>query len=171
MSKTFLTSDTHYGHKNILTFLRGDGKLLREFSSVEEMDETLVSNWNKVVSKDDKVYHLGDVCFTATKLHEIMPRLNGTKVLIKGNHDNLKMSAYMQYFKDVRAYHVLDKMLLSHIPVHLGSLERWGVNIHGHLHSNVIPDVRYINVSVEQTNFTPVDFEQIRIIVKSLGLR
>jgi len=170
MSKVFLISDTHFGHKNILTFLNQDGSKLRDFASVEEMDETMIDNWNKTVSKNDKVYHLGDLVFSNRKLQEVMPRLNGTKVLIKGNHDNLKLSQYMQFFKDVRAYHILDKMLLSHIPVFVGSMERWGINIHGHLHGNNVPDPRYINVSVEQINFTPIDFEEIREQAKEIRL-
>lgn len=167
MSRTFLISDTHFGHSNILTFKRDDGTPLRPFSSVEEMDEVMINNWNSVVGKKDKVYHLGDLLFSNRKLQEVMPRLNGTKVLIKGNHDNLKLSQYAQFFKDVRAYHVLDKMVLSHIPIHLNSLERWRANLHGHLHSNLINDKRYINLSVEQINYTPIDFEEIRERVKN----
>lgn len=174
--KTFLISDTHFGHSNILTFIDNRGNKLRDFNSIEEMDETLIDNWNKVVNKNDKVYHLGDLTFSNKKLNEIMPRLNGTKVLIKGNHDNLKLHQYAQYFKDIRAYHVLDKFVLSHIPIHTDSVSRWRANIHGHLHSEIVTyvtegdygelysveDTRYINVSVEQINYTPIDFEEIR---------
>ena len=162
MSKTFLISDTHFGHANILTFLDGDGKVLRDFSSVEEMDETMVDNWNKTVSNKDKVYHLGDVLFSNRVLQTIMPRLNGTKILIKGNHDNLKLSQYQQFFKDIRSYHILDKFVLSHIPIHPDSLYRWKANLHGHLHNNILDDERYMNLSVERINYTPKDFEEIR---------
>lgn len=161
--KTFLIGDTHFGHSNILTFLRDDGTKLRDFKSIEEMDETLIRNWNSVVGQNDKVYHLGDVGFkNYTRLAIILDRLNGDKVLIKGNHDNFKLAQYAQHFKDIRAYHILDKFVLSHIPIHPESVTRWKANIHGHLHSNVIKDPRYINVSVEQINFTPIDFEEIR---------
>ena len=160
--KTFLISDTHFGHGNILTFKNTDGTPLRPFSTVEEMDESMIDNWNKVVSAGDKVYHLGDVTFSNRLLQSVMPRLHGTKVLIKGNHDGLKPSQYQQYFKDVRACHILDKMLLSHIPIHPESLARWRCNIHGHTHGNTLPDSRYICVCVEQTNYAPVDFEYIR---------
>lgn len=160
--KTFLISDTHFGHGNILTFLNPDGTKVRDFSSVEEMNETMIENWNKVIGLNDKVYHLGDVLFTKKWLDLIMPRLNGVKILIKGNHDNLKLSQYAQYFKDVRAYLVLDKFALSHIPVHPESITRWKGNIHGHLHNNILADPRYINVSVERINYTPINFEEIR---------
>lgn len=159
--KTFLISDTHFGHANILTFKDKDGKPIRPFQSLEQMNETMIDNWNRVVSPVDKVYHLGDVLFTKKWLDLIMPRLNGTKVLIKGNHDNLKLSQYAQYFKDVRAYWVLDKLVLSHVPIHPESLSRWKANVHGHLHNNTLTDPRYINVSVERINYTPINFEEI----------
>lgn len=162
MSKTFLISDTHFFHDNILKFKREDGSPLRNFKDMDHMMTTLIYNWNKVVGKGDKVYHLGDVGFSNASSLQVLDQLNGTKVLIKGNHDGQKLSVYAQYFKDVRAYHILDKFLLSHIPIHPESLSRWKANIHGHTHANLIEDPRYYNVSVEVINYTPVDFEEIR---------
>lgn len=163
MSKTFLISDTHFGHANILTFKKQNGDPLRSFHNIVEHDEHLIEQWNKTVSPNDKVYHLGDVGFkNFTNLSLILNRLNGTKVLIKGNHDNFKLSQYQQYFKDVRASHILDKFILTHIPIHPESVGRWKANIHGHLHDNSLKDNRYFNVSVEKTNYAPLDFEFIR---------
>lgn len=161
--KTFLIADTHFGHANILTFKRNNGLPLRDFPNIDEHDELLMDNWNSVVSANDKVYHLGDVGFKSfSKLGYILERLNGTKVLIKGNHDGFKLSQYQQYFKDIRGTHQLDKFILSHIPIHPESLSRWRGNIHGHVHDNTLSDTKYINVSVENINFTPIDFEEIR---------
>ena len=163
MGKTFLIADTHFGHSNILTFKRNNGEFLRVFPTIEEHDEKLIENWNSVVSSHDKVYHLGDVGFKSfSKLSLILSRLNGTKILIKGNHDGFKLSQYQQHFKDVRGTHQLDKFLLSHIPIHPESLSRWKGNIHGHVHDNSLPDSRYINVSVENINYVPINFEEIR---------
>lgn len=164
MAKTFLISDTHFSQNNILTFKKEDGTLLRDgFYGIHHHNETLIENWNKVISPQDKVYHLGDVGFTNwTLLDSILSRLNGTKVLIKGNHDNHKLSQYAQHFKDIRASHVLDKMILTHIPIHPDSLSRWKANIHGHTHGNNLSDKRYFNVSVEQIKYKPIDFEEIR---------
>ena len=168
MSRTFLIGDTHFGHSNITKFLRSDGSKLRPWDNIKEHDEALMENWNSAVKPEDKIYHLGDLGFSnSTHLLRICSSLNGTKILIKGNHDQLKLSQYAQVFKDVRAYHTLDKILLAHIPVHPGSLGRWKGQIHGHLHANKVelskhhPDPRYYNVSVEQINYTPIDFEEV----------
>ena len=162
--KTFLIGDTHFGHSNILTFKKQDGSPLRVFDNIYEHDEYLIYKWNLVVKPEDKVYHLGDVGFrNFTTLNQILSRLNGSKILIKGNHDNMKLSQYAQHFKDIRGSHTLDKFILTHIPIHPDSLSRWVGNIHGHMHSNSLPDSRYINVSVEQLNdYTPIDFEEIK---------
>lgn len=65
MTNVFVTSDTHFSHKNACKFMNEDGLAkMRPWNDVEEMNEALIENWNKVVSKDDKVYHLGDVAFT-----------------------------------------------------------------------------------------------------------
>jgi calcineurin-like phosphoesterase family protein len=177
--KTWLISDTHFGHANILTFKKYNGELLRPgFKDVDHMDWSMVANWNKVVAPEDKVYHLGDLSICRwSHLNMILSALNGRKVLIKGNHDKLKLSQYAQHFYDVRGYHVLDGILLAHIPVHPECLGRWRGQVHGHLHSNLIgqyhdvgrsvnavyvPDYRYFNVSVEQINYTPIDWEEVK---------
>lgn len=163
----FLASDLHLSHSNIITFLDDKGDRIRPFDSIQEHDETIIHNWNKVVRPSDKVYLLGDIVFKNTHL-ELIGRLHGIKTLVKGNHDELKPSQYLQYFKDIRACSILDKFILTHIPIHPDSLSRCKANIHGHLHQNVVklpdgsPDPRYINVSMEQISFTPIPFETIR---------
>ena len=160
-------------------FLRSDGSPLRPWDEVYEMDEALVANWNRVVGSKDKVYHLGDVVINRKAL-KILSRLNGEKVLIKGNHDIFRAEEYLEYFKDIRGSHTLDKYVMTHIPIHTASIERWGGNIHGHLHSNKVmmpewyideegtwntwsvEDPRYFCASVEQINYTPIAFEEIK---------
>lgn len=166
--RTYLISDTHFGHANILTFTKEDGTPLRPgFKDIKEHDEILIQNWNKVVGPNDRVYHLGDVGFKNWGYFlNVLTCLHGTKVLIKGNHDNFKLSQYAQVFKDVRAYHVLDKMVLSHVPIHPDSVSRGTVNLHGHLHHHELDDPRYLNMCVEHWDYTPVDFEYIRELVK-----
>lgn len=186
MPSVFLTSDTHFGHANICKFTTSDGKPVRPWDNVEEMDEALVANWNAVVKPGDKVYHLGDVVISKRCLPTV-GRLNGDKVLIRGNHDIFPDADYQQYFRSLRGYHVMNGMILSHIPVHPDSLGRFGVNIHGHTHTNRVRkargvdartgeilysdklDVRYHCVCVEQTDFTPILFEDVIKKIKAEG--
>ncbi len=179
MPATFLVSDTHFGHEKTCTmFKRADGTPLRPFKTVEEMDEEMVRRWNERVGKKDKVYHLGDVVINRKYL-EILGRLNGDKVLIRGNHDIFKLEDYTKYFRDVRGYHVMNGMIFSHVPVHPESLGRFGVNVHGHLHYQRVKkivgvdetgaftysdeiDPRYHCVCVEQTDYTPITLEEVK---------
>jgi calcineurin-like phosphoesterase family protein len=115
----------------------------------------MVKMWNEVVAPNDRVYHLGDVVINRRCL-PTLGRLNGKKVLIKGNHDIFKLHDYLPYFEDIRAYTVYNNVIMSHIPVHPDSKGRFSGNIHGHLHTNVIDDPWYKNVSVEQIGFKPI---------------
>jgi calcineurin-like phosphoesterase family protein len=172
-------SDTHFGHTGVCQFTRNDGVTkLRPWDNAEEMDEAMVKAWNERVTPNDKVYHLGDVVINRKALG-IMSRLNGDKVLIRGNHDIFKDEDYRAHFRELRAYHVMNGMILSHIPVHSESLGRFGVNIHGHTHANRVMkarsvdartgeilysneiDTRYHCVCVEQTDFAPILFEDV----------
>ena len=166
MPSVFLASDPHFGHWGMCKFLRSDGTKLRPWDTPEEMDEALVKNWNETVKPKDKVYLLGDVVINRRALPTV-GRLNGDLVLIRGNHDIFKLHEYTQYFRDIRAYHVLNKqrVILSHIPIHAMQMERWRGNIHGHCHANRVmlgdvPDARYVCVSMEQINYTPILMEE-----------
>jgi len=166
MPAVFLVSDTHFGHAGVCKFLRDDGVTkLRPWDTPEEMDEEMIRRWNETVRPKDKVYHLGDVVINRRHL-KTLARLNGDKVLIKGNHDIFKLEDYTPYFRDIRGYHVMNGMILSHIPVHESALYRFGTNIHGHTHSNRVMkdsqvDARYQSVCVEQIDFTPILFEDL----------
>lgn len=170
MPSIWLVSDTHFGHAGVCRFLRSDGVTkLRPWDNPEEMDEYMVQAWNDRVRPNDKVYHLGDVVINRKSL-STLSRLNGDKVLIRGNHDIFRDDEYRKYFRELRAYHVMNGMILSHIPIHPDSLGRFGTNIHGHLHANqvmteingeTVPDLRYICVCVEQTEFAPILFENV----------
>lgn len=179
MPAVFLVSDTHFGHAGVCKFTESDGVTkTRPWTDPAEMDEEMVKRWNDTVRPNDKVYHLGDVVINRKAL-STMARLNGDKVLIRGNHDIFPDVEYRKYFRELRAYHVMNGMILSHIPLHSDSLGRFGTNIHGHLHSNRVkkarginaktgeilysdePDVRYHCVCVEQTDFTPILFEDV----------
>ena len=161
MMNKFYISDTHFGHDKILDF-EGDA---RPFGCIIEHDEELILRWNSVVGKRDVVVHLGDVAFKpATTLDRVMPRLNGIKKLVLGNHDTADIHRYLKYFTKVYSA-IEDKeagILFSHYPVHPSQLEfRYKYNVHGHMHSAVIVDKRYLNISCEHTSLTPIPHEEI----------
>lgn len=172
----FFASDHHFHHKNILTFKDADNNPLRVFDDVEEMNTHMVESHNRVVRPSDKVYFLGDVSMSRNaKGLEILGRMQGEKILVKGNHDLCTANQYLKYFKDIRGSHQFDGMILTHIPIHPESLARWGLNVHGHLHSNQVmlhnaagqvlgPDPRYFNVSMEQINYTPISLEEVKAL-------
>ena len=187
MPATFLVSDTHFGHMGVCRFTRNDGVTkLRPWDTADEMDEAMVQAWNERVRPNDKIYHCGDVVINRRAL-PILDRLNGDKVLIRGNHDIFRDDEYRKYFRELRAYHVMNGLILSHIPVHEASLGRFGCSIHGHLHANRVMkargvntktgeilysdevDPRYYNVSVEQTDFAPILFEDVLKKIKEQG--
>jgi calcineurin-like phosphoesterase family protein len=187
MPAVFLVSDTHFGHAGVCRFTLNDGVTkLRPWTDPDEMDEAMVEAWNERVKPTDKVYHLGDVVINRKSL-KTLARLNGDKILIRGNHDIFPDVEYRKYFRELRAYHVMNGLILSHIPVHEASLGRFGCNIHGHTHANRVMkacgvdantgatlysdeiDPRYHCVCVEQTNFAPILFEDVIKRIKAEG--
>ncbi len=169
--KAWVIADLHFGHAGMCKFTNFDGSKVRPWDSVFDMDEALIDNWNSVVGHDDRVYVLGDLAMNKRGVATVA-RCNGRKVLIKGNHDEEKLGLYAGFFDDVRAIDDRKefdrKFVMTHVPLHPHCLERFGLNIHGHLHNNIIklddgvtPDKRYACVSVERINFTPKLLEQI----------
>lgn len=180
MNDIWFIGDTHFGHRNILSFEEG-GHPLRDFSSIEEHDMKIIANWNSVVKPHDKIYHLGDVAFNK-KCMDYFKILNGKKRLIRGNHDLFKDHLYTEHFQQIHGVKSFcingHRGVLSHVPLHEDCISRWGLNIHGHLHANrirmsnleehkghpeldTIDDPRYFNVSCEQINYTPIHIEEI----------
>ena len=152
--KYFVIADTHFGHLNVIKYCN------RPFIDVNSMDETLIKNWNAVVSKIDTVFVLGDFSFyKKDKTAEICSKLNGQKILIIGNHDNRNE----QYYRDcgfISAYRypiVFNNFcLLSHEPLQLSETTPY-FNYYGHVHN----DNKYFDnatskcVSVERINYQP----------------
>ena len=168
----WVISDTHFGHENILRFKDKDGSYFRgeKFSSVKEMNECMIDNWNSVVKPGDRVYHLGDVFFGSKEdFKALWPKLNGSKRLIVGNHDDIKFLSSGGFFKKLSMWRMFPEFncVLTHVPIHESSLRVWGdygdegLNIHGHIHQNPSPTNNHMCVSVEQINYTPVNLEEI----------
>ncbi len=169
MGRVLISSDWHLGHDNILKFKRDDGTPLRDFKTIEEHDETIISRHNEVVKPEDTLYFLGDAVMNRRHLRQIS-RMNGRKVLIKGNHDIFPLEDYTPWFDDIRAYKVFPQhgLILSHIPLHPCQFEgRWKYNGHGHLHANLVnvtkhhPDLRYMNLCMEHIDYRPLTLEEV----------
>lgn len=152
MSRTWVYSDPHFYHKNIVTFYNYDGSKVRPWDDADQMTEEMVSWFNELVDDADRVYILGDVAFTAANMNRVVPRLKGRKVLIPGNHEPTKMRKYFGLFDDVRGYVVKKGFIMSHIPLHPGSMGKWQLNIHGHLHNNSIKQGFYLDPSLKITS-------------------
>ena len=160
----YFIADTHFGDDNIRRYEN------RPFCSVNEMDTALIKNWNITVSQDDTIYVLGDFGADGTE-KEILSKLNGTKYLIKGNHD-VKSNEYYRDagFKEVYDLPVLFKnfWILSHDAIYVNRNMPYA-NLFGHVHNNpIVKDYssQHFCVSAERTNYTPILFEEIAKKVK-----
>lgn len=160
----FVTSDQHFNHKKIIEYQD------RPFSSVGEMNDQLIMNWNAEVRPEDTVIFLGDII---KKSHAAdaedhryaqswLYMLHGNKILVQGNHDPLGLGA---------PYLIVDtdagRLLMVHDPDNLPF--RWnGWVVHGHhhkCHPDRFPLINYknrtVNVSVELTKYRPVPLDAI----------
>lgn len=145
----------------------------RPWDTLEQMHEGLIKNWNARVGKEDRVFVLGDFSFgSKPQIRELVPRLHGKKILIKGNHDMRNGVFYVEagfasvshfpIFYTDESRGITQRFILSHEPVFpaVGDL----INIHGHLHNGVNPDFyapQHYCVSVEQTDYRPITLPDI----------
>lgn len=177
----FFTSDSHYGHSNIIWMCK------RPYTNVEEMNRKLIENWNNVVKPDDLVFHLGDFAFGGQPLwRSIREQLNGNIILIKGNHDdrNLKNGCKVLFdgvYDQVKFYIENRCIYLNHYPFlcyggSYRSEEDAVFQLFGHVHSGpnstgldndrlkMLFPYQY-DVGVDNNNYTPVSWEQIKEII------
>lgn len=153
---TFFTADLHFGHANLI--LRE-----RKFPTVEEHDELIIRNWNKMVTKRDKVFILGDVAMENHKHYHLLDRLLGLKTVVGGNHDLEKDIKYLLEHVD-KVIGCIDYkgFCVTHMPVHRSEVMGfYRGNIHGHTHEKHIEDKLYFNVCLDARGFRPVPFEYI----------
>ena len=181
MVEIWYCSDHHFDHAKIIEYSN------RPFANVEEMNEELIKRHNEVVKPHHHCWFGGDLTMHR-KIHtikyRILDRLNGHKRLLLGNHDLDTIAHYSEWFEKIKASHVHDNILFTHIPVHPEALGRFRGNAHGHSHcNNYAPAIRYkwingvqdktrpystpyINLSVEQTDFRPISLEELNQRIK-----
>lgn len=150
----YFTSDTHFGHKNIIQYCD------RPFANTHEMERVLVRNWNDKVLPTDTVYHLGDFAFAKrSEVERLLAELNGTKVLIKGNHDSSQTRGARGWAAVVPSLriclHMLGEVLLQHKP--------GKAMLHGHTHSGPLERLngRSLDVGADAWDYAPVSLEEV----------
>lgn len=171
----FFTSDTHFGHNNIIRYCN------RPFNTVSEHDEVLINNWNKTVGANDTVFHLGDFAFCGSdKMSEILSRLNGHIILIKGNHDHFQNSILSKFEECYSQLHIeigKKSVYLNHYPflTYSGMYRNNAViQLYGHVHSGPlstsgkdlsklsITSPYQLEVGVDNFNYTPISWKQVK---------
>lgn len=181
MSEIFITSDLHLMHsKPFLYEPRG-------FTSIEEMNETIVEKWNKAVKPDDTVYNLGDFAMNDVEVAiSYIQRLNGHIIWIAGNHDSkAKIDkilgacwqqdlSYCGYADTLKAHKFI--FYLSHYPTLTSNMDDTGlqhrvISLHGHTHQKtnfLYPDNPFIyHVGVDSHNCYPVNIEEVIADIKN----
>ncbi|MHC6204298.1 metallophosphoesterase [Breznakiellaceae bacterium SP9] len=175
----YFTADTHFNHSNIINTCG------RPFKNVEQMNKTLIQNWNSCITAGDAVYILGDLVFkgTGSEVNKIIEKLNGKKYLIKGNHDKFidDTSFNVNNFEWIKDYYVLNyekiKFILFHYPIfewdgYFGD----AIHLYGHVHNsgnNKEQSKRFetlgkraINVGVDVNSYCPISIQTIIKMVK-----
>lgn len=171
--KIYFTSDLHLGHDNIIRFFN------RPFSSVDEMNDKIIQNYNSIIHKNDLVYILGDLTYkiSVEESNNLIQQLKGHKVLIRGNHD-LKYDSSL--FDDILDYKEFNynkvKYVLMHYPLMEwnGSYKKKSIHLHGHIHSsseynhkNLENGIMRYDVGVDANNYYPVSLEYIENYFKN----
>ena len=161
----WVTSDFHFNHKKILN-------TCRDFYSIKDHNEYIVSQYNSVVAKDDLVYVLGDIGFYDLKyVGKWIKKLNGRKILILGNHDQGSIEEYKRMgFIDVVNHPIYysDKIILSHFPAKEAFQNQFCINVHGHLHGAILSLPNYFNCNLEMTNYKPINIKQFEEIAEEM---
>lgn len=183
--KLFFTSDTHFSHENIIKYC------FRSFRTIDEMNQKLIENWNKIVGKNDIIFHLGDFIFTSGKrsqrqieTEKILQKLNGHKYLIIGNHDKeptYKATGWIRY-DNILEVHYQDyhPIILCHYPMIVWNKSQYGsYHFYGHCHgtlgthkdfhrghnpvAKIISFRKMMDVGVDSWDYRPVSFDTIKL--------
>ncbi len=164
----FLISDTHFFHENIIKYCN------RPFESIEGMHQQMIDKWNEVVSPGDTIIHVGDFSLgSMSQSSDMLNKLNGYKVLVRGNHD--KTSAKMEEMgfnlvvESMKVVHDGTRYFIVHNPPHGGyvpsmlKVVECDKLIHGHYHNNeeYRPTSKSYNISCEWTNYGPISFDNL----------
>ena len=163
MNKIFFIADTHFGDERILKYEN------RPFENVNHMDEEMIYRWNNTVDTEDIVYILGN--FGAAGYEgDVISRLNGKKILVKGNHDTKSNEEYRSFgFSEVYDFPIIIEgfWILSHDALYVNENMPYA-NLFGHVHNSPIfkdYSKQHFCVCVERIDYSPILFDKIKAIV------
>ena len=160
----YFTADEHFDHSMILEYCK------RPFDNVKYMEKTLIRNFNSELKESDITYHIGDFSLHSEsnkyRVKTILEKLNGTHVLILGNHDQLKPFSYVDIgFQSVHTYLKVEEFNLAHDPATATvKQDEWWLCGHVHNLFQIVKNV--VNVGVDVWNFYPISIDCIRILLK-----
>lgn len=163
--KLYFTSDTHFGHHAVIGYTH------RPWKDVDEMDAALIDGWNSVVPADGWLFHLGDVSFRGNAATlDILGRLHGRKVLLRGNHDHGLSAACKAMFEGIHDYLELkveaQRIVLCHFAFESwNAMHRGAWHLHGHSHGSLRAFGRRVDVGVDCWNGKPMSFDELRTII------
>lgn len=170
----YFSSDLHLNHKNIIKYSN------RPFQDVQEMNEKLIENHNKIVKQKDTWYFLGDFAmyYNLDRLGDLINRFNGKKYFVLGNHDDYDDLVYLQ---DKRIIEYVDKtylisyqkqkIFLSHYSHRVWPKKHYGVwHLFGHSHGTLPPNDLSFDVGVDACNYEPISFDQVSEKMNSFNI-
>ena len=154
------TTDQHFGHKKLMKVARP------EFNELKEMHAHILLEHNSVVKKDDVVLFMGDLGFRDA-VKENVPKMNGYKILILGNHDNYSNKFYEGLFDEVYKHPIFyhNRIVFSHVPV---MVSPGTINVHGHIHDMELDHKQYFNICPEVRGYTPTSIKKIKLLMQNI---
>lgn len=170
MGNIYFTSDTHFGHKNIIKYSQ------RPFADIQDMDENLIKNWNAIVSDNDTIWHLGDFAFmNSVQFETLLSRLNGHINIVLGNHDDVIIKSKLdliksskiesiQQYKEINFDHKM--LVLFHYGQRVWNKSHHGsIHLYGHSHGSLPPHGLSVDVGVDckeiTSEYRPVSLDEI----------
>lgn len=163
---TFFTSDSHFGHKNIIQYCN------RPFTDCVEMDQAMINLWNSVVGPRDVVYHLGDFSMLPPeKISAILQKLNGIKRLVIGNHDKNPLVIPEWASRRSLAEVTVDghKLFLCHYPMReWPGMWKGVIHLYGHVHGNLMPAPGSMDVGADVWGGKPISLAEILVAMTPL---
>jgi len=156
----FFTSDEHFGHTNIIKYCN------RPFLSAEDMNSEIIQRFNTMVGRDDVTIHAGDFCWgSKEQAIYFIKQLNGSHVFLKGCHDHwLPKSAKYIWRKTIEGQLVV----VCHYNMRTWQASHYNSwMLYGHSHGRLDPVGKQWDIGVDNNNFHPVSWEQVKKIMES----